>query len=121
MFLVRSAFWLTLVIMLIPADPSTGEAPRVTIVNTFNAVQATLADISGFCGRNPDVCTTGGAAIDLVSEKAGNGVDLVHRLLGGAPERDPSLIDIAPGTGGGTLTDDDIDLLPWRGDPLNPA
>lgn len=123
MFLLRSAFWLTLVVMLIPADPSTGEAPRITIINAVNALQATVADISGFCGRNPDVCVTGAAAVDLVSEKAGTGVDMVQRLLGGASERDSVPIDLAPGGSkrdDGTLTNDDIDV-PWLGDPLNPA
>ncbi len=120
MFLLRSAFWLTLVVMLIPADPRTGEAPGVTIINAISALQATVADISGFCGRNPDVCVTGAAAVDIVSEKAGNGVDMVQRLLGGTDLRDAVPLDIAPGGNGGTLSPDERDI-PWQSDPLNPA
>jgi hypothetical protein len=107
MFLLRSAFWLTIVILLIPADPQSGEAPRVTVVNALMAARATVADLSGFCNRNPDVCITGGAAIDVFAEKAGNGVEMIYRYLddaGAEPARDS-----------GTLTTDDL-ALPWQGD-----
>lgn len=110
MFLLRSAFWLTIVILLIPADPQSGEAPRVTVVNALMAAQATLADLGGFCDRNPDVCITGSAAIDVFTEKAGNGVEMIYQYFGetgGGPED-------AEGDRG-TLTTDDL-VLPWQGD-----
>ena len=121
MFLLRSAFWLTLVILLIPADPQTGDAPRVTMINAIVAVRATVADLSGFCGRNPDVCATGSAAFELVADKTGDGIEMVTRFLTGedAPDVGPVEIDIAPGTPGGTrgtLSTDDI-ALPWQGGP----
>jgi hypothetical protein len=38
MFLLRAAFWLSVVIMFIPADPqSDTPAPRVTMIETFLA------------------------------------------------------------------------------------
>lgn len=107
MFLLRSAFWLTVVILLVPADPQTGEAPRVTIVNAFLAARATVADLSGFCERNPDVCVTGGAAIGIFAEKAENGVGALYRYFTGAESPD--------GEGShGTLTTEDL-ALPWQG------
>ena len=109
MFLLRSAFWLTLVILLIPADPESGEAPRVSLVNAFMAAQATVADLSGFCERNPDVCVTGGAAIGIVAEKAENGVQMLYRYFDG--EGNPA---DAEGNRG-TLTTDDL-ALPWQGE-----
>jgi hypothetical protein len=125
MFLLRSAFWLTIVILLIPADPDTGEAPRVTLVNAVSAVRATVADFSGFCDRNPDVCLTGSAAIQLVGEKAEDGIELIYHYLGGTGESGAGGgIDMAPGAPEevrGTLTTDDV-ALPWRGDaPDDPA
>ena len=134
MFLLRSAFWLTIVIMLIPADPETGDAPRLTVVETVMAVRATVADLSGFCGRNPDVCVTGGAAAQLIAEKAQNGFDLLYRyvtgdeadggidMAPGAPGA-PTGIDMAPGAKGprgGTLTTDDR-ALPWQGSGDDPS
>jgi len=110
MFLLRSAFWLTIVILLIPADPQSGEAPRVTVVNAVMAAQATLADLGGFCDRNQDVCITGSAAIDVFAEKAGNGVEMIYQYFGetGGASQDPDL-------NRGTLTTDDL-VLPWQGE-----
>lgn len=121
MFLLRSAFWLTLVILLLPADPDTGEAPRVTIAHAMDAMRATVADLSGFCDRNPDVCATGTAAFHMVAEKTGAGIDLVIRTIRGDAEA-PSgadTLDMAPGAPGktrGTLTNDDL-TLPWQPAP----
>lgn len=116
MFLLRSAFWLGIVILLIPADPHSGEAPRVTLVNAFMAARATVADLSGFCGRNPDVCVTGEAAIDIFTEKAENGVEVLYRYLQGEAD-EPGAFKADPGT----LTTEDL-ALPWQGDERpNPA
>ena len=111
MFLLRSAFWLTLVILLIPADPQSGEAPRVSLVNAFMAARATVADLSGFCGRNPDVCVTGGAALGIFAEKAENGVEMIYHYFDADGEADP----VDPGGNRGTLTTDDL-ALPWQGE-----
>ncbi|HET7715774.1 MAG TPA: DUF5330 domain-containing protein [Bauldia sp.] len=113
MFLLRSAFWLSVVILLIPADPETGEAPRVSVVNAFMAVRATVADLSGFCDRNPDVCVTGGAAIDIFAEKAGNGVEMIYRYIDGdgSEAADPTDSEGRRGT----LTTEDL-ALPWQGE-----
>ncbi len=109
MFLLRSAFWLTIVILLIPADPQSGEAPRVTVVNALMAARATVADLSGFCDRNPDVCMTGSAAIGVLAEKAGNGVETIYRYLG-----DDGAGTVDAEGNRGTLTTDDL-ALPWQG------
>jgi len=85
MFLIRAAFWLSVVILFIPANPETGtEAPRVTAIEALVAAKTTIADLSGFCTRNPDVCTTGDAAFQLFSEKAHNGVRMLYRYFGEA-------------------------------------
>ncbi|MCB1501949.1 MAG: DUF5330 domain-containing protein [Bauldia sp.] len=109
MFVLRSVFWLTVVILLLPADPNTGEAPRSAIIEAVMSARSSVAGLSGFCTRNPDVCMTGGAAIDLVAEKAEDGVELIYDLIdGGGP--DPSGAESQRGT----LTTDDL-ALPWRG------
>jgi hypothetical protein len=112
MFLLRSAFWLSIAILLIPADPETGtEAPRVTAIEAFVAARATIADMSAFCDRNPDVCVTGSAAWQLFTEKAENGARMLYRLFdrppapAGEPGREAS---------NGTLTPADM-APPWRG------
>jgi hypothetical protein len=108
MFLIRAAFWLSVVILLIPADPQVGEeAPRVTVIEALVATKATIADLSSFCDRNPDVCVTGGAAAQLFSEKAQNGVRMLYRLFDEGE-------DPAPAEASDTLTKEDM-LPTWRG------
>jgi hypothetical protein len=103
MFLIRAAFWLSVAILFIPGDQSS-DAPRVSMVNALVAARATVADLSGFCQRNPDVCVTGGTAVDVFTDKAGNGVRMLYRYLN----------DDETATGQGTLTEDDV-VLPWQG------
>ena len=89
MFLIRAAFWLSVAILFIPADPETGtDAPRVSAVEALVAAKATIADLSGFCARNPDVCTTGDAAFQLFTEKAHSGVRMLYRYFGEAGDKD---------------------------------
>jgi hypothetical protein len=109
MFLIRAAFWLSVVILLIPADPETGtDAPRVTAFDALIAARATIADMSGFCTRNPDVCTTGSAAMDLFGQKAENGVRMLYRYIDGEEGAQPA------NAMNGTLTPDDM-APEWRG------
>lgn len=82
MFLIRTAFWLSVVIMLIPADPqSETPAPRVSMFEAFSSARAVAADFSNFCERNPDVCVTGAAAFQVFAEKAQNGARLLFRYF----------------------------------------
>ncbi|MCB1489475.1 MAG: DUF5330 domain-containing protein [Bauldia sp.] len=108
MFFIRVAFWLSVAILFIPSDPQTGEAPRIGLVNAFMAAKATVADLSGFCDRNPETCVTGGAAVDLFANKAENGVRMLYRYLD------------EPAAGKDTLNEDDV-ALPWHGPEEGPA
>jgi hypothetical protein len=111
MFLIRAAFWLSVVIMFIPADPQSGApAPRVTVIETMVAARAVVADLSNFCDRNPDVCVTGSAAFQVFAEKAQNGARMLYQYLdktfeeGSSPAADEQ----------GTLTGDDR-APDWQG------
>jgi hypothetical protein len=104
MFLIRAAFWLTVVVFLIPADPEAGrEAPRVGAIEALSAVQATASDLSGFCARNPDVCATGSATFEILSEKVRSGVRMIQNAFDA---------QASPGTD--TLTGQDV-ATPWHG------
>ena len=81
MFLIRAAFWLTVVVFLLPADPETGEAPSVGALQALSAVQTTASDFSTFCARNPDVCATGSAAVEIFSEKLRYGFRLIQNAF----------------------------------------
>ena len=115
MFLLRAAFWLMIVVLLLPADSSTGEAPRVGAIQALTAVQATATDLSGFCRRNPDVCATGSAAFEILSEKFRTGARLIQNTVDGG--KDGAAANVA---GSDTLSRDDL-VAPWGGVKRSPA
>ncbi|MCX2722242.1 DUF5330 domain-containing protein [Roseibium salinum] len=82
-FLLRTAFWLTLVLVLIPlgsGSESTSEE-AVDPVSAFLAAQAAVSDIGSFCDRNPDACETGGEALSAIGSRARDGARIVYEFL----------------------------------------
>ena len=82
-FLLRAAFWLSLVVLLLPAgdDTQTGTA-QVSTGEAISAAQTFVSDMSGFCGRNPETCQTGEQALKTFGSKARYGAKLVYGYLG---------------------------------------
>ena len=77
MFLFRAAFWLAVVVLLLPGDPNTGtEAPRVSAMQALVATRSAIADFSTFCDRNPDTCATGSTAVQVFASKVRYGAEL---------------------------------------------
>ncbi len=104
MFLIRVAFWLSVVILILPGDPDAGvDAPRVNAFEALLAARATVADISDFCARNPAVCATGGDVVDVMAGKVRYNAQRLYEYM--TPEAPPA----------DTLTGPDI-VAPWRGD-----
>ena len=89
MFLVRSAFWLSVVILLLPAEekPKNAELSKVqekiTAGQALVAAQSTMDDVSGFCLRNQTACDTGKAAVSIFVRKAQYGAKLLNEWVGG--------------------------------------
>jgi hypothetical protein len=83
-FLLRTAFWLTLVLVLIPLGFEQDDEPSVETVDpvsAFLAAQATVSDLGGFCGRNPQACETGGDALAAIGSRARDGARIVYEFL----------------------------------------
>lgn len=100
-FLLRAAFWLCVVVMLLPGDPERGiDAPRVTLFEALGAAQATVTDIAHFCDRNPAVCTTGGNVVQVMGDKASYNARQLQEYL------------TREGESEGTLTPEDT-AAPW--------
>lgn len=103
-FLFRVAFWLTVVVLLLPSDPDTGpDTPQVTFVEALNAVRDTFNDLASFCTRNPQSCETGGAVVEIVADKARYGIEQLQDYL------DKTVAEE------NTLTDADTEI-PWQGE-----
>ncbi len=110
MFLVRAAFWLSVVVILLPADSETGnKAPRVTAFEALSAAQSAGNDISRFCERNPDVCVTGGSAFHVFADKVRYGAKMIYGYFGDRK------VGTDPAGGGTTLSP--ADMKPAWHDP----
>ena len=81
-FLIRAAFWLSLVILILPAEPGheSGDAPLST-TQALTAAQAALNDFTSFCSRQPDVCAAGEVALDSFAAKARYGAKQLYVYL----------------------------------------
>lgn len=82
-FLLRCAFWIALVLLILPID--TGEDGKdgvgINPVAAFFAAQSTISDLSGFCERNPQTCETGGQAIAQIGAKAKVSARMIYEYL----------------------------------------
>lgn len=95
-FLLRCAFWIGLVLLLLPIDtgPDESRTAGISPVKAFFAAQSTISDLSGFCDRNPETCATGGQAIARIGEKA----KVSAKLLIDYMDEDGTLVTGATGT-----------------------
>ncbi len=86
-FLIRSAFWFSLVLLLLPFRGPDGAL--VGPLDTFLAARDALADISGLCGRRPEVCVVGQSALTTLGSRARDSAALAYSVLdarfGGPP------------------------------------
>lgn len=83
MFLLRTAFWLAIIIMVMPTDAR--EQRQV-----YGAAKAAASDITHFCTRNPAVCRESKLAFDKFSEKAKFGGKLLMSFLRKEPAKAPT-------------------------------
>ncbi|HWJ72086.1 MAG TPA: DUF5330 domain-containing protein [Kaistia sp.] len=100
MFIIRAVFWLSIVLLLIPGDPATGgKSASAGAVDAVLAARGVIADLSGICARQPDVCTHGGAALQAVGTRALQGAGtLVSRFDAKAPSEPAAAAPVALGT-----------------------
>src|SRR3977135_561808 len=65
-FLIRMAFWLSVVLVLLPSGGAkqTAAAPSAEIgaVEAVSAASATVGDMRQFCTRQPEACALGSQA-----------------------------------------------------------
>jgi hypothetical protein len=70
-FLIRTAFWLSIVIMLLPT-PDSAKVPDSGIgaAQAVTAASATVSDMGQFCSRQPETCQIGSQALAHFGHKA---------------------------------------------------
>jgi uncharacterized protein DUF5330 len=82
-FLIRVAFWLSIVIMLLPTGQSqvAAQAPQVGAVEAFGAASAAVADMRNFCSRQPEACVVGSHAATAFGHKAQASAKMIYEYL----------------------------------------
>src|SRR5258708_4624067 len=126
-FLLRMAFWLGLVLVLLPREktPESDKLPQVGASEAVSAATAAVSDMSQFCKRQPAACEVGGQAATVIGQRAQDGARKLYRIItdkrasdhtgsiGGIETADASLAGVAPRD---TLTPSDLQTE-WRGVP----
>lgn len=118
MFFVRAAFWIFLILLLIPTSDKEKS-------DFYIAAGRTISDLSNFCERNPDVCERTGAMLETLMRKVRDTTVMIEDMLREAGSEGEAM-RLAPGqsgearlapTGSGgqnTLRPDDLRPA-WRG------
>lgn len=82
-FMLRVAFWLSIVLVLLPSGDyrPKDQAPRIGAADAVNAATAAVSDLGGFCGRQPGACEVGGQAAVAFGQRAQAGARYLFELL----------------------------------------
>ncbi|MGH6681927.1 MAG: DUF5330 domain-containing protein [Bradyrhizobium sp.] len=82
-FLLRLAFWLGLVLVLLPREktPESQKLPQITASEAVQAASAAVSDMTGFCGRQPAACKVGGQAATIIGERAQGGARTLYQIM----------------------------------------
>src|SRR3954466_13466921 len=122
-FLIRVAFWLSIVILLLPTgsrQPKSG--PTVETAEAVSAASAAVSDMRQFCARQPEACSVGSQAAVAFGYKAQAGAKMLYDFLTDAlaPAETGSVIPASAGKRETAAKSQDTllpaDLMPaWRG------
>jgi hypothetical protein len=123
-FLLRLAFWLGLVLVLLPRDktPESDKLPQVNASEAVSAATAAVSDMSQFCKRQPQACEVGGQAATVIGHRAQEGARKLYQII--TDKKSPDHTGSIDGTDNAvamaneaaprdTLTPDDL-VAEWR-------
>jgi hypothetical protein len=81
-FLLRMAFWLGVVAVLLPRD---GTAPpssaQISALDAMSAATATVGDLRQFCERQPEACNVGSQAAVVLEDRAKAGAKRLYDMF----------------------------------------
>ena len=80
-FLIKMAFWFSLVLLALPLDPAGTNGASVSPIQAFFAARAAVDDVSGICERKPDVCEVGKAAIHTIGIRARETARIAYQMF----------------------------------------
>src|ERR1700674_431367 len=120
-FLLRMAFWLGLVLVLLPREKTadSDKLPQLGASEAVSAATAAVSDMSQFCKRQPAACEVGGQAATVIGHRAPAGARKLYQIItdkrspdhtgsiGGIENAAASPVEAAPRD---TLTLDDMQV-----------
>jgi hypothetical protein len=126
-FLLRMAFWLGLVLVLLPREktPESEKLPQIGASEAVSAATAAVSDMSQFCKRQPAACEVGGQAATVIGQRATEGARKLYQIITDKKASDHTgsisggeNIEVPPGLAATreTLTLDDM-AVEWRVPP----
>ena len=81
-FLLRVAFWLTIVLALLPSGGAQQSAQaKVGPTEAVVAAGAAVSDMSSFCDRQPEACVVGAQAAVAIGQRAQAGAKMVYEFF----------------------------------------
>jgi hypothetical protein len=81
-FLLRMAFWLSVVCVLLPSGTkSTSPEAHIDATQAVTLASAAVSDARGFCDRQPDACTAGGKVAVALGHKAEAGARTIYEFI----------------------------------------
>jgi hypothetical protein len=88
-FLLRMAFWLGLVLLLLPGGGGQRRAstPEIGAADIVSAASAAVHDLRGFCLREPNACMVGSELAADIGYHARAGARVLYHFLTGALAR----------------------------------
>jgi hypothetical protein len=113
-FLLRMAFWLGVVLVLLPTDKAQepDKVPQVATSDAISAATAAVSDMSQFCARQPGACAVGGQAATLIGHRAQAGAKKLYNMITEkrAPDHTGSIGEFEHANAGSdTLTSQDLE------------
>ena len=82
-FLLRMAFWLGLVLVLLPREktPESEKLPQIGASEAVSAATAAVSDMGQFCKRQPAACEVGGQAATVLGQRAQDGARKLYQII----------------------------------------
>ncbi len=81
-FLLRMAFWIGLVCVLLPSGTKTASPDaNIDAKQAVTLASAAVSDMRGFCDRQPDACAVGGKVAVAIGHKAEAGARTIYEFI----------------------------------------
>jgi hypothetical protein len=81
-FLLRMAFWLGVILVMLPRGESTPtSSAQIGATDAVSAATATVGDLRQFCDRQPEACAVGSQAAVALGDRAKAGAKRLYDML----------------------------------------